>query len=75
MTKTINSETIMGQRKIEVKRTWEYVSILGNFIGYWRNTKAETLGGETYINLILPEGEKLFINGEEVNISSRRPKE
>jgi len=65
-----NSIQAYTEKRIEVERTHEYVPIIGNIIGYWRQVKAEQIGEEIILNLNTPlsEYDRLIINGQEIPI-------
>lgn len=63
------SKEVLGNKRIRVEREWEYVPIIGNILGTWKNIRADKLGGEICL-VIRPEaGDKVFINGKEVEIA------
>lgn len=63
--KHVNAEMIRETKK-EVY--YEYHSILGGILGWWRKVSEAKLGEEihVHINATLDEFDRLFINGKEI---------
>lgn len=57
-------------KRIKVETTYEWVPIIGNIIGYWRQTVSQKVGIEIVLNMktSLAEYDRLIINGQEVPI-------
>lgn len=64
---TDNAE-VMRKRKVET--TYEYVPIIGEILGFWRKVQQNHVGESIEVHLYnsLSEYDRLFINGEEIEI-------
>lgn len=68
MSHTIPVTNSLGSRRIRVEREWEYLPAVGSVAGYYKNTRADRVGTETHLVIKPADGEKLFLNGKEIEI-------
>lgn len=61
---------VKASKKTKVETTYEYVSILGEILGYWRKVHISRLGDTIHleVNTPLEEWDTVFINGKEIKI-------
>ena len=71
-TNKTNHDKVEIFRKTEVKTTYEYVSVLGGLLGYWRKSSVQRMGDDLEIHIRgeLKDYDRLLINGKEIPIES-----
>lgn len=69
-TTKIKELKVESTRKVHKEITWEYVPILGNILGYYRQKSVKHLGDEIFlrVNTPLDKYDKIYINGTEIKI-------
>ena len=65
-----NDVHVESVRREKVETTYEYVSILGDILGYWKEQKSNRIGADHYLHIRCDLGDydHLYINSKRVEI-------